>query len=91
VPTSTELDTERASWTQQNYNGAFASPLKLTAGGYRHSSDASLYSVGSDSFYWSSSVSGSVSYYLVFNSSDAGMSMSSGSRAHGFSVRCLKD
>ena len=89
VPTSTELDTERASWTQQNYNGAFVSPLKLTAGGYRRYSNASLNYMGSDGFYWSSSVSGTLASNLTFYNSAA--YTSSHYRAFGFSVRCLKD
>ena len=89
IPTSAEWNTERASWTQQNYNGAFASPLKLTAGGYRHYSDASLNNVGSSSLYWSSSVNGTDAAHLGFYSSNA--YMGSHYRAFGFSVRCLKD
>ncbi|PJC00845.1 hypothetical protein CO074_00225, partial [bacterium (Candidatus Moisslbacteria) CG_4_9_14_0_8_um_filter_36_20] len=89
IPTSAEWNTERASWTQQNYNGAFASPLKLTAGGHRNYSDASLNNAGSSGHYWSSSVSGTGASGLYFYSSNA--DMHSSRRANGFSVRCLKD
>ena len=89
VPTSAEWNTERVSWSQQNYNGAFVSPLKLTAGG-RRDYDASLNYMGSDGFYWSSSVSGTLASNLTFYNSTAYMS-SYYYRAYGFSVRCLKD
>ena len=89
VPTSTELDTERASWSSQDYNGAYASPLKLTAGGDRDSGTASLGSVGSGGYYWSSSISGTYASDLSFGGSSA--AMGGDARADGFSVRCLKD
>ena len=89
LPTDAELDAERASWSSQNYNGAFASPLKLTAGGYRYYYYASLYYVGSSGRYWSSTVYGTDARLLRFGS--GGAYMSSNHRALGFSVRCLKD
>jgi len=89
LPTDAELDAERASWSSQNYNGAFASPLKLTAGGVRSGGNASLYGVGSFGHYWGSTVGGSDARCLNFSSGYA--YMSSDDRASGFSVRCLKD
>ena len=89
IPTATELDNERLSWSSQDYNGAFASPLKLTAGGYRHGDDGSLYDVGSLGYYWSSTVSGTYARLLYFYSADA--TMYSNRRAYGFSVRCVQD
>ena len=89
LPTFVELDAERASWSSQDYNGAYASPLKLTAAGYRGFSDGSLGGVGSNGNYWSSTVSGAYARSLHFDSSDA--YMDSYYRAYGFSVRCLKD
>jgi hypothetical protein len=89
APTDTELDTERASWAQQNYNGAYASPLKLTVGGYRNRSSGSLVNVGSWGNYWSSVVDGSDTPILNFYGSYA--SVGSFSRAYGFSVRCIQN
>ena len=89
IPTDTELDNERASWSSQDYNGAFASPLKLTAGGYRHYSYGSLADVGSYGRYWSSTVSGTYARHLYFYGT--GASMLSKYRAYGFSVRCVQD
>jgi len=58
VPTKAELDAERQTWGSQDSEGAFASPLKLTVGGYR----SGIYggerkSVGLGGFYWSNSAS----------------------------------
>jgi hypothetical protein len=90
IPTETELDTERLSWSSNNNSaGAFASPLKLPLAGYRASSDGSLNDVGTLGLYWSSTVSSTNSLGLGFDSSYA--TMSPGNRASGISVRCLKD
>jgi uncharacterized protein (TIGR02145 family) len=89
IPTETEINAERLSWSQNNSAGAFASPLKLTLAGYRLSNNGTLVSVGLHGDYWSSTVSGSTSRYLYFSSSIANMNDTY--RAYGYSVRCLKD
>ena len=90
LPTDTELDAERASWgANNNLTGAITSPLKLPMSGYRGLGSGTLSSVGSNGYYWSSTVSGTNSRFLFFNSSDAGMG--TGGKADGFAVRCLKD
>lgn len=89
LPTDVELDTERASWSSQDYNGAYASPLKLVPAGSRYFSNGALNNVGSFADYWSSTVEGSYSHHLYFSSGN--VVMYNHSRAYGFSVRCLKD
>lgn len=89
LPTETELNAERASWSGNNAAGAFGSPLKLPIAGVRSLSNGSFSSVGTFGFYWSSTVSSTNSRRLVFDSSIA--NMSTHSRAFGVSVRCLKD
>ncbi|MCK4782065.1 hypothetical protein KAS79_04065, partial [Candidatus Parcubacteria bacterium] len=89
MPTETEWDTERASWSQQNRNGAFFSPLKLTAAGNRYFGDAIVGSGGISGNYWSSGTWNVFADFLSFYGS--GVSMESNARAYGFSVRCLKD
>ncbi len=82
------------TWTTQNgVNGykvtskANGNSIFLPAAGYRSGSD--LYSAGSSGDYWSSSLNTNSSYYhacsLFFNSSN--VSISSGSRYYGRSVR----
>jgi uncharacterized protein (TIGR02145 family) len=89
LPTETELNTERTSWSSSDAAGAFASPLKLPLAGGRSRIDGSLFNVGTGGLYWSSTVSGTLSGLLSFNSSAA--VMYAGNRAGGGSVRCLKD
>jgi uncharacterized protein (TIGR02145 family) len=90
VPTETEWNDERLSWSSNNAAGAFASPLALVLAGYRYYLDGTLLNVGSVGNYWSSTVDGSNnSRALYFGSGDA--SMYSNYRAFGMSVRCIKD
>jgi len=89
LPTEAEWEAERTSWSSNNAAGAFASPLKLPVAGYRYYSNGSLNDVGSLGYYWSSSVDGTISRFLYFDSSNA--LMFSIDRAYGLSVRCLKD
>jgi uncharacterized protein (TIGR02145 family) len=89
LPTGTELDAERASWSSSNAAGAFASLLKLVVAGYRSFGYGTQSGAGSSGGYWSSTVNGSSSRDLIFTSDNA--YMSSNYRAYGFSVRCLKD
>jgi len=96
VPTKTELEAELNNggdgyWgtgsEQYNAAGAFASVLKLPLAGYRRDSNGAVVHVGSSGRYWSSTVSGTKAPGLKF-STTAGIS--NGSRANGFSVRCIK-
>lgn len=89
LPTEAEWDAERTSWSSNNAAGAFASPLKLPVAGSRSFSNGSISNEGSTGGYWSSSVLGGFARFLDFGSSNA--SMISGSRAYGFSIRCLKE
>jgi len=89
LPTEAELNAERLSWSSNNSAGAYGSPLKLPLAGYRLYSNGSLSYVHSYGSYWSSSVSGTLSRYLYFDSSNAYMGYNG--RAYGISVRCTKD
>ena len=88
LPTTVELDEERATWSLPNSEGAFASPLKLPMAGGR-GSNGSLGNLGTYGYYWSSTVIGTRSLSLIFNSSVAINSHSW--RTDGNSVRCIKD
>ena len=89
LPTEAELDAERQSWSSNNAAGAFASPLKLTAAGYRSGSIGALYDLGSGGSYWTSNVGGNGAQCLYFHSSDA--YIFNFDRAFGYSVRCIKE
>jgi uncharacterized protein (TIGR02145 family) len=89
LPTETELNAERLSWSSNNSAGAFASPLKLPMAGFRSFSNGSLYYVGTHGDYCSSTVSSTFSRHLYYSSSLAVVDTSN--RADGRAVRCLKD
>lgn len=90
MPTDTELNAERLSWSSNNSAGAYASPLKWLATGYLDYINASLDGVARGrGFYWSSTANGSYGRNLYLNSSNA--DVSSFYRADGFAVRCIKD
>jgi hypothetical protein len=80
IPTNTELDAERLSWSA----GAFASPLRLPLAGFRFSDDGAIGGNGAIGRYWSSGVASLYSYYL-------NASMILEYRASGHSVRCIKN
>jgi uncharacterized protein (TIGR02145 family) len=90
VPTEAELSDLDASFgAQQNAAGAFASPLKLSAAGFRSRNTGNFFNVGSSGSYWSSSVDVADAHRLFFNSGDS--NIGSSNRALGNSVRCIKD
>ena len=89
IPTETELDNERLEWSSPYDTAAYNSPLKLPLAGIRNNSDGTLYGVGSDGNYWSSTVSSAYARGLNFYSSNANMNLYF--RASGSSVRCIKD
>jgi uncharacterized protein (TIGR02145 family) len=89
IPTETELNAERLSWSANTSVGAFASPLKLPIAGARVYSSGSFNDVGTSGTYWSSSVSGADSRHLYFDNSNG--LMSARYRAFGLSVRCIKN
>ena len=88
VPSDYEWQAERNTWATKNSAGAFTA-LKLPVAGYRDHSNGTLGHVGSLGGCWSSTVSGTNARSLIFYSSAA--NMDSNNRAHGFSVRCIKD
>jgi uncharacterized protein (TIGR02145 family) len=88
LPTRVELDAERSSWSSNDRDGAFASPLKFSAPGFRGSNNGGGQGEG-DGQYWTSSIEGTYSWMLSFGISYA--SMEDYGRAQGLSVRCLKN
>jgi uncharacterized protein (TIGR02145 family) len=90
LPTATEWDAERISWSSNNAAGALASPLKLPLAGYRNFIDGSVASLGGAGYYWSSTVNGTDSRSLSFTSSSA-IVTNFDRRAYGNAVRCIKN
>jgi uncharacterized protein (TIGR02145 family) len=94
IPTNAEWNQERRTWSSNDANGAFASPLKLTCGGYRDDNDGELYNVDYEGRYWSSTPvqgSGTVQYArtLIFGYYYSGMNQRK--QDYGYSVRCIKN
>ncbi len=89
LPTEAEWVVEGTSWSSYDANGAFASPLKLTTGGYHSGSSGTLNYVGSYGRYWSATVEGSSSSYLYFRSDQ--VRIDSHYRSYGMSVRCIQE
>jgi len=91
IPTLTELEAERLSWSSNNAAGAFASVLKLPVAGSRHEHGNFIVGAGTTGSYWSSTeAAGSDrSKFQEFISSYAGMNTNY--RARGIAVRCIKD
>lgn len=89
IPTDSEWYEEIASWTTDNANSAFDSPLKLPVAGTRHYPNGSVEDFGYFGAYISSSVNGEWAIYLGFDKHQ--VSIVSHSRAQGYSVRCIKD
>jgi uncharacterized protein (TIGR02145 family) len=91
IPTSIELEAERASWISSNAAGAFASPLKISLAGARNYSSGISYIQyqNSDGYYWSSTIIVNSSYNLYINGGNS--SIVGNIRARAGSVRCIKD
>jgi hypothetical protein len=91
LPTETEINAERLSWSANTSVGAFASPLKLPMAGRRNFSNGSLSGVGSVGSYWNSRVRDEESSHLLFGSGSGNDDMDQDHRAFGFTVRCIKN
>ena len=90
VPTATELQAETTDNGVTNSTIAFSNYLKLPSAGGRGQLTGFMVGVGSWGDVWSSSASGSKASNLYFDSGSANL-YSSGKRAFGLSVRCIKN
>ncbi len=94
LPTYEELDFERQTWASSHSyptpEDALASTLALTQAGYREAPYSSVNNYGPYGFYWTSTVSGEFAYFLWVDTSSVRMN-SSGYRAAGYTIRCIKD
>lgn len=89
IPTDTEWNTERLSWSSNTASGAFSSPLKLTKAGIR-SWDGGIFLAGDYGSYWSSTVPTQDVNYIQFWDA-GGLIRTDGVRAFGHSVRCIRN
>jgi hypothetical protein len=89
MPTFQEFLTETAAFVPSNAAGAFASPLKLSLGGYRKEEDGLLYEVGAAGVLWSSTVNGTQALMGAYYSTE--LNGYPVSRSGGGSIRCIKE
>jgi uncharacterized protein (TIGR02145 family) len=92
LPTEAEFTAERQSWSPQNGNGAFNSPLKWSLGGARNYNNGTLTSVGSVGVYWTSTADpGNIILSRRVSFDNSGIYDGGAFRGNGYSVRCIKE
>ena len=89
LPTIVEGQAEINAGGWIDRNSAYASPLKLTATGYRDRTSAALIVVGNYGDYWTASVSGTMASVLRING--LGAYAETLARGFGVAVRCIRD
>ena len=89
LPTRSETEAERLSWSTNNASGAFASPLKFTLAGKRFGS--STFSVGISGEYWSSSTNGTTDAGNLQITTSSWSLSGGANRINGSSIRCIKN
>jgi uncharacterized protein (TIGR02145 family) len=87
LPTQAEFQAENITDRQT----AFASTLRLPVGGFRSQVDANIYNASSEGYYWTSTINVSNNNINRLQFTATGVSSSTVFRAHGMSVRCIKD
>ena len=96
LPTATELDAERLSWSSQNSIGALASMLRLPLSGSRRWTNGSLINVGLGGFYWTSTIESAVNGEFpneidFASGTESSARLTNNNRAYAYSVRCIKE
>jgi uncharacterized protein (TIGR02145 family) len=89
IPTTTEFNEERASWSSNNSSGGFNSSLKFTVAGARYYQMGQISDIAVNATYWSSNNQSDAGGGFYFNNNSA--YEGSSARIHGFSVRCIKN
>ena len=90
LPTETEFEAERLSWTSNNASGAMNSVLKLTLGGIRTAdTPGAIIQVNSLGGNWTNTIYGGNSKAIAFSAVNSEIGWSN--RGQGYSVRCIKD
>jgi len=90
LPTQAEWNVERLSWATNNTSGALASPLKLTVSGRRGYFDGAFQNIGTNAYYWSSTLVSSDSSIALWIYATNALT-STFTKAYGMPVRCIKD
>lgn len=89
IPTEAEMNAEIASWSSQDADGAYNSPLKLTVGGFRHGAFSTIDLEDEYGYYWVTDTNGTNARHIIFDQN--GVQVETLNRSYGFSVRCIKE
>ena len=89
VPTDVEITALVTAYSITNSATAFSSQIKFTVPAFRYGVNGSLLNIGSNGYYWSSSVISTIPIYRTF--SLAATQVNTSSQTDGLSVRCIKD
>lgn len=89
LPTENEFEEERLTWSSNDADGAFNSPLKLSLAGARSRMNGAIGNIGTFSGYRTSTRNGTLSRVLGIGQSNS--QMGNRDRADGNCVRCIKD
>jgi hypothetical protein len=91
IPTKAEFEAETQTWSGISESDGFNSILKLSPGGTWNPIANQINSVGTNGFYWTSTVDSTSNneYSYMLSLSDGGFY--GDYRTFGFSVRCIKD
>jgi hypothetical protein len=90
LPTYTEYYNMDNSGGWTTWTGPWGSVLKLHAAGYLLNSSGGINFRGADGLYWSSTQANAAGGWHLYSAS-SNSSMYYGTKAYGFSVRCLRD
>jgi hypothetical protein len=88
LPTDSEFNAERQSWSSSNSAGAFASALKLPLAGYRGNQNGIVYNAIGQ--YWGSKFDNTQTRGQVLNFDNSNSNIASLNKSVGRSVRCIK-
>jgi len=90
LPTQTELNNERLTWSNANSIGAINSSLRMPAAGWREYDDFIFQYVGTSGYYWTSTIySNTEARCLKFTIST--ITLQYERKANGVSVHCILD
>jgi uncharacterized protein (TIGR02145 family) len=90
LPTASEWEQEKSTWSSSNGDGGFNSPLKLPLSGNRVAEYGTFDGLGIYSDYWSSTVQGDRRGVMVLNGNKWAQ-VNYDPSPYGYSVRCIKD
>jgi len=90
VPSKAEMDNIRIQANITTSAKAFASKLKLPAGGARDLKTGALYGAGTTGFVWTTDTNATTAVSFTYTTTATATPWTYAGRANGYSVRCIK-